>query len=91
VSPPPQARVQAIEPSSSTSSRRRSSFPKMPPPKSFSQSIPSLFPRAFGLYKARTRAPPLHLELLKRPNSARASVILERHHRARASSILPLH
>jgi hypothetical protein len=63
----------------------------MPPPKSFSQSLPSLFPRAFELYKARTRAPPLHLELLKRPNSARASITLERHHRARASSIPPLH
>jgi hypothetical protein len=59
-----------------------SSFQKSPPPKSFSQSRPSLFPRAFGLYKERTRALLIHLEPSQRPNSTRASRTLGRHYRA---------
>jgi hypothetical protein len=58
-----------------------SSFPKMSSLKSLSQSLLSLFPRAFG-HKACTRAPPLHCELSQRPISARASATLGRHHQA---------
>jgi hypothetical protein len=50
-----------------------------------------LFPRAFGRYKARTRAPPLHLELSQRFNFSRASATLGRYCRARASPIPLLH